>query len=168
MGTQNAPSGRIVAGLALFLSAFIMQPVWNEIYRDAVLPFSQKELSEQEALTSAARPIKRFMLAQTREKSLLMFMDIAQEDPATSPDNLSIRIIAPAFMVSELQTAFQMGFLIFLPFLVIDAVTATFLMSMGMMMLPPMMISLPFKLLLFIIADGWNLVVEGLVNSFVY
>lgn len=168
LGTQNSPSGRIISGLALFLTIFIMQPVWNEIYQEAVLPFSEKQLTEQAAIERAAVPIKRFMLAQTRDRTLVMFMDIARHDPVAGPAELPLRIIIPAFMVSELQTAFQMGFLIFLPFLVIDIVTATFLMAMGMMMLPPMMISLPFKLLLFIIADGWNLVVEGLVRSFAY
>lgn len=168
MGTQNSPSGRIISGLALFLTVFIMQPVWNEIYREAVTPFSENRMAEQEALQRAAVPIKRFMLAQTRERSLVMFMDIARHEPVAGPDELPMTILVPAFMVSELQTAFQMGFLLFLPFLVIDIVTATFLMAMGMMMLPPMTISLPFKLLLFIIADGWNLLVEGLVRSFAY
>ncbi|MDX9982508.1 MAG: flagellar type III secretion system pore protein FliP, partial [Lentisphaeria bacterium] len=164
MGTQNSPSGRIISGLALFLTVFIMQPVWNEVYQEAVVPFSESRMTEREALERAAVPIKRFMLAQTRERTLVMFMDLAQHEPVAGPADLPMTVIIPAFMVSELQTAFQMGFLIFLPFLVIDIVTATFLMAMGMMMLPPMMISLPFKLLLFIIADGWNLLVEGLIR----
>jgi flagellar biosynthetic protein FliP len=166
MGTQNAPSSRIISGLALFLTIFIMQPVWTEIYTQAVVPFSEKTITQKQAIERGTAPIKRFMLAQTRDRSLVMFMDIAQADPVAGPADLPMRVIVPAFMVSELQTAFQMGFLIFLPFLVIDIVTATFLMAMGMMMLPPMMISLPFKLLLFIIADGWNLVIGGLVRSF--
>jgi flagellar biosynthetic protein FliP len=168
MGTQNSPSARIISGLALFLTIFIMQPVWNEIYREAVQPLSENRMSQQEALDRASVPIKRFMLAQTRERTLVMFMDLAQHEPVAGPAELPLTVITPAFMVSELQTAFQMGFLIFLPFLIIDIVTATFLMAMGMMMLPPMMISLPFKLLLFIIADGWNLLVEGLIRSFAY
>lgn len=168
MGTQNSPSGRIISGLALFLTVFIMQPVWDEVYQEAVVPFSESRMAEQEALERASVPIKRFMLAQTRDRTLIMFMDLAQREPVAGPADLPMTVIIPAFMVSELQTAFQMGFLIFLPFLVIDIVTATFLMAMGMMMLPPMMISLPFKLLLFIIADGWNLLVEGLIRSFAY
>ena len=168
MGTQNSPSGRIISGLALFLTIFIMHPVWTEVYQEAVVPFSEKTMTQDAAMARAAIPIKRFMLSQTRDSSLIMFMDIAQLPPVAGPADLPLKVIVPAFMVSELQTAFQMGFLIFLPFLVIDIVTATFLMSMGMMMLPPMMISLPFKLLLFIIADGWNLIIGGLVKSFAY
>lgn len=166
LGTQQAPSGKLLSGLALFLTFFIMQPVWNEIYDNSVVPFSQEQITQEVAIERAVAPIKQFMLKQTREKSLLMFMDIADQDPVQSIDELPLRVIIPSFIVSELQTAFQMGFLIFLPFLLIDAVAATFLMSMGMMMLPPMMISLPFKILLFVMADGWNLVVEALVTSF--
>lgn len=166
LGTQNAPSGRIISGLALFLSIFIMHPVWTQIYDEAITPFAEQKIDQNTAMAAAATSIKGFMLAQTRDKSIFLFMDMGKVDPVESPTDLPLKVIIPAFMVSELQTAFQMGFLIFLPFLVIDAVTATFLMSMGMMMLPPMMISLPFKLLLFIIADGWHLVVEGLVKSF--
>ncbi|OGV69008.1 MAG: flagellar biosynthetic protein FliP [Lentisphaerae bacterium RIFOXYB12_FULL_65_16] len=167
LGVQQAPSGRIVASLALFLTFFIMQPTWNAIYQQAVLPFSKGEITEGVALEKAGAPLHRFMLAQTREASLAMFMDLAGLDPASSEADIPLRVVVPAFMVSELQTAYQMGFLIYLPFLVIDAVVATFLMSLGMMMLPPTMVSLPLKLLLFVMVDGWDLVVRGLVASFV-
>jgi flagellar biosynthetic protein FliP len=166
LGTQQSPSGRILSGLALFLTFFIMQPVWTEVYGRAVEPFAAGEISEREALVRAGVPVKEFMLRQTRENTLVLFMDMAREEPVQGPEELSMRVVVPAFMVSELQTAFQMGFLIFLPFLLIDAVASTFLMSMGMMMLPPMMISLPFKLLLFVLVDGWEMVAAGLVRSF--
>ena len=166
LGAQSAPSARIIAALALFLTIFIMQPVWTKIYKEAVVPYSEKKFDEKAALEKGIAPLKEFMLRQTREGSLLLFMDLANMDPVDSPEVLPMTIIIPAFMVSELKTAFQMGFLIYLPFLLIDIVISTCLMSMGMMMLPPTMISLPFKLLLFIIVDGWGLVVRSLVSSF--
>ncbi|OGV48267.1 MAG: flagellar biosynthetic protein FliP [Lentisphaerae bacterium GWF2_44_16] len=166
MSLQNAPSPRMVAALALFLTVFIMQPVWTDIYENAIVPYSNKQIDEQIAMDRAIIPMKGFMLKQTRESSLLLFMDLAGTEAVDSPEDLSFMIVLPAFMVSELKTAFQMGFLIYLPFLLIDIVVSTTLMSMGMMMLPPMMISMPFKLLLFIIVDGWGLVVRSLVASF--
>ncbi|OGV49770.1 MAG: flagellar biosynthetic protein FliP [Lentisphaerae bacterium GWF2_52_8] len=166
LGTQQAPSARIVSALALFLTIFIMQPAWSEVYENAIVPYTNKEIDEQTAMDKGIAPIKDFMLRQTRDSSLLLFMDLAGMEPVDSPEDLSLRIILPAFMVSELRTAFQMGFLIYLPFLLVDIVVATSLMSMGMMMLPPMMISLPFKLLLFILVDGWGLTVRSLVASF--
>jgi len=166
LGTQQAPSGKIITSLALFLTFFIMQPIWQEIYQESVVAFSQGEIAEAEAFRRAEEPIKRFMISQTREQSLLLFMDLVALDTVFNDAEVPLQVVIPAFMVSELQTAFQMGFLIYLPFLVIDAVVATFLMSMGMMMLPPMMISLPFKLLLFIMVDGWTLIVRAVVSSF--
>jgi len=167
LGTQQAPSGKIITSLALFLTFFIMQPIWQEIYQESVVAFSQGEITEAEAFQRAEEPIKRFMISQTREQSLLLFMDMVGLDTVSSDSEVPLQVVIPAFMISELQTAFQMGFLIYLPFLVIDAVVATFLMSMGMMMLPPMMISLPFKLLLFIMVDGWTLIVRAVVSSFI-
>ncbi|MCH2205619.1 MAG: flagellar type III secretion system pore protein FliP [Lentisphaerales bacterium] len=166
MGTQSVPSPKIVSSLALFLSVFIMYPVYNQVYNDAIIPFSNEELSEKEAIEKGIGHVKDFMLNQTRDSDLIMFMDLAGQDPVKSAKELSLRIIIPAFMISELKTAFQMGFLIYLPFLVIDLVIATLLMAMGMMMLPPVMISLPFKLLLFILVDGWGLLIYSLVSSF--
>jgi flagellar biosynthetic protein FliP len=166
MSTQNAPSARMVSALALFLTFFIMQPVWTDIYENAIVPYSRQQMSETEALDKTIMPLKLFMLKQTRESSLILFMDLAEMDPVDAPEDLPFMIVLPAFMMSELKTAFQMGFLIYLPFLLIDVVVSTALMSMGMMMLPPMMISMPFKLLLFIIVDGWSLVVRSLVTSF--
>jgi len=166
LGTQNVPSPRMTSALALFLTLFIMQPVWTDIYNKSVQPYSKHQISEQVAIDNAATPLKEFMLKQTRESSLLLFMELADMGPVESPEKLPMTVVIPAFMLSELKTAFQMGFLIYLPFLLVDVVVSTTLMSMGMMMLPPTMISLPFKLLLFIIIDGWTLVVRSLVDSF--
>lgn len=166
MGTQQAPSGKIVASLALFLTIFIMQPVWTEVYNKAIVPYSEQKIDGDVMIERGTAPIKGFMLKQTRDSSLLLFMDLANMEPVESAEDLPMSVIIPAFMVSELKTAFQMGFLIYLPFLLVDIVVATTLMSMGMMMLPPMMISLPFKLLLFVVIDGWGLTVRSLVASF--
>ena len=166
LGTQSAPSAKVVSALALFLSIFIMYPVYDRVYNEAVIPFSNNEIKEEQAIEIGIKHIKDFMLRQTRENDLLMFMDLAKHEPVDSPEDLSMRIVIPAFLISELKTAFQMGFLIYLPFLVIDLVIATMLMAMGMMMLPPVMISLPFKLLLFILVDGWGLLIYNLVGSF--
>lgn len=166
LATQQAPSPKIITALALFLSIFIMQPVWTEIYETAIVPYSERQITEKEAITKGSLPLKKFMLKQARESSLLLFMDLAEMEPVNSPQELPMTVVIPAFMLSELKTAFQMGFLIYLPFLMVDVVVATTLMSMGMMMLPPMMISVPFKLLLFIIVDGWGMTVRALVASF--
>jgi len=167
MGTQS-PGPKILAGLSLILTVFIMQPTWTEIYNEAVMPYSNNEIGQDVALQKAIDPVKAFMLKQmiNREDSLTLFMDLGNIKPVDSPDMLPMTIVVPAFMLSELKTAFQMGFLIYLPFLLVDIVVATTLMSMGMMMLPPMMISAPFKLLLFIVVDGWTLMVKTLVISF--
>ena len=167
MGTQS-PGPKIIAGLSFSLTIFIMQPTWDRVYNESILPYSQEKISQEVALQKAIDPIKTFMLRQmiNREDSLTLFMDLNHMDPVESPDMLPMMVVVPAFMISELKTAFQMGFLIYLPFLLVDIVVATTLMSMGMMMLPPMMISAPFKLLLFIVIDGWTLIVETLVVSF--
>ncbi|MBN2640119.1 MAG: flagellar type III secretion system pore protein FliP [Victivallales bacterium] len=167
MATTNIPSARMVSALALFLTIFIMQPVWSEIYTQAIEPYSKQAITQKEAMTRATTPLKQFMLRQTREASIVLFMELAGMEPVDSPEKLPMSVIIPAFMLSELKTAFQIGFLIYLPFLMVDVVVATTLMSMGMMMLPPMLISMPFKLLLFIIVDGWTLMVRSLVASFV-
>jgi flagellar biosynthesis protein FliP len=167
MGT-TAPSAKIISAMALFLTVFIMQPTWSRIYEESIKPYTNDEISQEVALQKAVDPIKTFMLRQmvNREDSLTLFMDLNKMDPVESPDMLPMTVVIPAFMISELKTAFQMGFLIYLPFLLVDIVVATTLMSMGMMMLPPMMISMPFKLLLFIVIDGWTLMIKSLVVSF--
>lgn len=166
LAIRQAPSAKVISTLALFLTIFIMRPVWTEIYDNAITPFSEKKIDEKTAVMRGSAPLKAFMLRQTRESSLLMFMELSKMKPVASPDELPMSVVVPAFMLSELKTAFQMGFLIYLPFLVVDVVVATTLMSMGMMMLPPMMISVPFKILLFIIVDGWGMTVRSLVGSF--
>jgi flagellar biosynthetic protein FliP len=166
LAIQQTPSPRIISALALFLTIFIMQPVWTEIYDKAIVPYSEQQIDEKTAIMIGTEPVKKFMIHQTRDSSLLLFMELANMEPVERPDELPMVVVIPAFMLSELKTAFQMGFLIYLPFLVVDVVVATCLMSMGMMMLPPMMISIPFKLLLFIIVDGWTLTVRSLVQSF--
>lgn len=166
MGTQQLPPNQIVIGLALFLTLFIMAPVWTKVNESALQPYLNNELSQQVALEKALVPMRDFMLAQTAEKDLGLLMEIARvEAPATRDDVPTLTLI-PAFMLSELKRAFQMGFMIYIPFLVVDMVVASVLMAMGMMMLPPPIISLPFKILLFVLVDGWALVVGSLVQSF--
>lgn len=166
LGTQQIPSPSVIGALALFLTLFIMQPVWSSIYENAVRPYSEKKIDQTVAIERGVEPIKGFMLRQTRDKCLLLFMELADMEPVESAADLPMHVVIPAFMLSELKTGFQIGFLLYLPFLLIDVVVATVLMSMGMMMLPPVMISLPFKLLLFVVVDGWELVIKSLVNSF--
>lgn len=166
LGGQQIPPNPVIIGLSLFLTLFVMSPTVNLVMRDAVNPYIKKEITIQEAFKRAEPSIKGFMLKQTRERDLALFLKISKENPPERPDELSMRIVVPAFAISELKTAFEMGFLIFLPFLIIDMVVSSVLLSMGMMMLPPVMISLPFKLLLFVLVDGWNLVVGSIVRSF--
>jgi flagellar biosynthetic protein FliP len=166
LSAQNIPSPKILASIALIMTIFIMQPVWTEMYEKAVEPLSKGEISDSVAFERAGAPLKHFMLRQCGDNSLLLFMDLAGMEPVDNLETLPFSVVLPAFIISELKTAFQMGFLIYLPFLLIDIVVSTVLMSMGMMMLPPMMISLPFKLLLFIIIDGWGLTIRSLVASF--
>ena len=166
LGTQQAPPNQALVGLALFLTLFIMQPVYTQVMSEAVTPFMENEISQQEAIDKAIVPMKEFMLKETREKDLALFLRASGSENVEKPMDLSITTVVPAFAISELKTAFSIGFVIYLPFLVIDMVVASILMSMGMMMLPPVMISLPFKILLFVLVDGWYLMVESLLNSF--
>lgn len=166
IGGQQIPPNPVIIGLSLFITMFVMSPTIDIVAKEAAQPFMAKKITLQEALAKAGPPLKTFMLRQTREKDLALFLSMAKEQPPARPDDLSIRIVAPAFAISELRTAFEIGVIIYLPFLVIDMVISSVLLSMGMMMLPPILISLPFKLLLFVLVDGWNLVVGSLVRSF--
>lgn len=167
LGTQQMPPNQILIGLALFLTFFIMAPIAGKINTDALQPYLQEEIEQDVAINNTITPLKEFMLKYTREKDIGLFLTLSQTNNAENDTNdLPMKIVIPAFIISELKTAFQMGFVIYVPFLVIDMVVASTLMSMGMMMLPPIMISLPFKILLFIMVDGWNLVVQSIVTSF--
>ena len=166
MGTQQTPPTQILIGLALFLTMFVMGPVWSEINEGALKPYMEEELGQFEALKLAEIPIKRFMLNHTREKDLSLFINLSEAKNPESEDDISIQTVVPAFIISELKTAFQIGFLIYIPFLILDMVVASILLSMGMMMLPPVLISLPFKLMLFVMVDGWYLTVGSLMKSF--
>ena len=166
IGTQSSPPNNVLIGLSLFLTLFIMSPVIAQIKTEAYDPLVAEEITQQEALKRGIQPLREFMLKQTRQDDLRLFMDIAKIEPVESVDELSITVIIPAFIISELRAAFIIGFLIYVPFIVIDMVVSSVLMSMGMMMLPPTTISMPFKILLFILADGWNLVIGQLVDSF--
>ncbi|EXJ16879.1 Flagellar biosynthesis protein FliP [Imhoffiella purpurea] len=166
LGTAQAPSNQILLGLALFLTLFVMAPVFQEVYDTAVLPYMDEKLGTEEALAKAAKPLRTFMLEQTRETDLQMFAEIKGIDGFETPDDIPLTLLVPSFVISELKTAFQMGFLILIPFLIIDLVVASVLMSMGMMMLSPMIISLPFKIMLFVLVDGWSLLMGTLAQSF--
>ncbi|MGN0368574.1 MAG: flagellar type III secretion system pore protein FliP [Wujia sp.] len=166
IGTQSSPPNNVLIGLSLFLTLFIMSPVVAQIKTEAYDPLVAEEITQQEALERGVKPLREFMLKQTRQEDLRLFMDIAKMDTVESADELKLTVIIPAFIISELRAAFIIGFLIYIPFIVIDMVVSSVLMSMGMMMLPPTMIAMPFKILLFILADGWNLIVGQLVNSF--
>jgi flagellar biosynthetic protein FliP len=166
IGIQQLPPNQVLISLALFLTFFIMAPVWQRINTAAFQPFMERKISQEEAMEKAMEPLRAFMLKQTREKDLVLFVDIAKLPRPKNPSELSSTVVIPAFMISELRTAFQIGFLIYLPFLIIDMVVASVIMSMGMLMLPPIVVSLPFKLLLFVLVDGWYLVVGSLVKSF--
>lgn len=165
LGLQQSPSNQVLIGLALFLSLFIMTPVLDKINNDALQPYLNDQMTSREAFDKAQVPLHSFMLEQTRIKDLNSFMEFANIH-VDKPEEVPMRVLIPAFMISELKTAFQIGFMIFLPFLVIDLVVASILMAMGMMMLSPMIISLPFKLMLFVMVDGWGLIMGSLVNSF--
>jgi flagellar biosynthesis protein FliP len=167
LGTQEAPSNQILIGLALFLSFFIMNPTLTAMYNGAYEPWSKGEIDQTQAIDKAVGPLKQFMLKSTREKDLQLFMEVSGGPKPKGPADLPMRAVMPAFMISEIKTAFQIGFVLFLPFLVIDMVVSSVLLSMGMMQLPPVMVSLPFKVLLFIMVDGWNLVISSLVKSYV-
>jgi flagellar biosynthetic protein FliP len=166
IGGQQIPPNPVIIGLSLFLTFFVMSPTVDDVAKNAVGPFLDKKMTAQQAVSAAAPPLRNFMLKQTREKDIALFLNIAKlKTPATAGE-LPMRVVVPAFAISELKTAFEIGFLIFLPFLIIDVVVSSVLLSMGMMMLPPVLVSLPFKLLLFVLVDGWNLVVGSLVRSF--
>lgn len=166
MGTQQAPSNQIILALAMFLTFFIMSPVWQQISREAYQPWKAQQISQEAAMERAVQPVRKFMLSQTREKDLALFVSLSKLPRPKNANDIPTLTIIPAFMISELRTAFQIGFLIYIPFIVVDMVVASVLMSMGMMMLPPVMISLPFKILLFVLVDGWGLVISSLVKSF--
>lgn len=166
LATQQMPPNQVIIGLALFMTLFVMAPTLSEVNETALQPYMNGQITQQEALSQAAVPIKEFMAKHTREKDLLLFLDYAGAERPESVQDIPLSALVPAFAISELKTAFQMGFMIFIPFLVIDMVVASVLMAMGMMMLPPVMISLPFKILLFILVDGWHLVVKSLLLSF--
>ena len=166
LGTQQAPPNQVLIGLALFITLFIMAPVGVRINDQALQPYARGEISQQVAIERGIAPVREFMLKQTNDKDLKLFMEIAEVGTVQSVDEVPITTIIPAFIISELRAAFIMGFLIYIPFIVIDMVVSSTLMSMGMMMLPPVMISMPFKLLLFIVADGWNLIIGQLVQTF--
>ncbi|MFO7765993.1 MAG: flagellar type III secretion system pore protein FliP [Pelovirga sp.] len=166
IGTQQAPSNQIVVGLALFLTFFIMAPVFNQINDEALQPYLNEEITQEEALPLALEPMRRFMFSQVGEQDLQLLVDISQSPQPETMEDIGLLTLIPAFMLSELKRAFQMGFLLFVPFLMIDMVVASILMAMGMMMLPPIIVSLPFKILLFVLVDGWSLVIGSLVQSF--
>ena len=166
LGTQSTPPNQVLIGLALFLTLFVMTPVLDRIYKDAYQPLVEQKIDFMQAGERAIPPLKAFMLKQTREPDLALFMKLAGEPAATTTDAIPFRVVVPAFVTSELKTAFQIGFMIFIPFLIIDLVVASVLMSMGMMMLSPVLISLPFKLMLFVLVDGWNLLIGSLAASF--
>jgi flagellar biosynthetic protein FliP len=166
IGMPQLPPNQIILGLSLFLTVFVMAPVWTQINDTALQPFLANEISMNQAIDTGSAPLREFMLKQTRERDLALFISLGKLDQPNTPDDVPLYVIIPSFMISELKTAFQMGFLILLPFVVIDMVVSSALMSMGMMMLPPTTISLPFKVLLFVMADGWYLISRSLVTSF--
>jgi flagellar biosynthesis protein FliP len=166
MGTQQMPPNQVLVGLALFMTFFIMGPTFSEVNKTALQPFMDGTMTQEDAFDAASAPFKEFMTKHTREKDLALFMDYADMDTPENVQDIPLTALVPAFAISELKTAFQMGFMIFIPFLVIDMIVSSILMSMGMMMLPPVMISLPFKILLFILVDGWYMIVRSLLTSF--
>ncbi len=166
IGANQAPNNQILIGLAFFLTIVVMSPVFNEMNTTAVQPFLNEEISQEVAFSRVQVPLKEFMLSQVKEKDIALFLELTNTETPDTPEELSMMVVIPAFVLSELKTAFQMGFVLFIPFLIIDMVVASVLMSMGMMMLPPVLISLPFKLLLFVLVDGWFLVVRSLVQAF--
>ncbi len=166
MGVHNMPPNQVVIGLALFLTIFIMSPMLKEINSESLQPYINEEIGEEEALERAVQPMREFMFSQVREKDLMLMVEISNHDRPESLDEVSTWTLIPAFMLSELKRAFTIGFLIYIPFLIIDMITASVLMTMGMLMLPPVIISLPFKVLLFVLVDGWHMIVGSLVQSF--
>jgi len=166
LGTSSMPPNQVIVGLSLFLTAFTMSPVIEHIKDKAYTPYVEKKIKQEEALDELLKPVRGFMLAQTHENDLAMFFNITKKPKPRNSSDVSMTTLMPAFMVSELKTAFQIGFLVYIPFLIIDMVVSSILMAMGMMMLPPTVVSLPFKLVLFVLVDGWTLIVENIVKSF--
>jgi flagellar biosynthetic protein FliP len=166
LGTQTAPPNQVMVGLALFLSLFVMGPVLDKIYANAYLPLSENKITMQQALDTGAGPLKDFMMKQTRQSDLALYVKLSGNAQLQGPEDVPLRILVPAFITSELKTAFQISFAIFIPFLLIDMVVASVLMSMGMMMVSPAIVSLPFKLMLFVLVDGWQLLIGSLAQSF--
>lgn len=166
IGTAQTPPNIVLIGISLFLTLFVMSPIFNTVYEDAYTPYINEEISAQEALSIAESPIRQFMITQTREDDLIMFSEIGEFEYTGNDEEVPLNILIPSFMTSELKTAFTIGFLIYIPFVIIDLIVASVLMSMGMMMLSPMMISMPFKLMLFVLADGWILIMQSLTSSF--
>ena len=166
IGTQQAPPNQVMVGLALFTTFYIMSPTWQAVYQDALKPYMDEKISPKEAFDLAQVPVRKFMMANTREKDLALFVKASKTPRPNTKDDVSLLVLTPAFVVSEIQTAFIIGFTIYIPFLVIDMVVASVLLSMGMMMLPPIMISLPFKLMLFVLVDGWNIIIGSMIKSF--
>ena len=166
LGTQTMPPNQVIVGLSLFLTLFTMGPLIDRINERALTPYLAKAITQEQALQEVEQPLRKFMLAETREDDLGIFMNVANQPKPKSIDDVPLRVLIPAFVISELKTAFQIGFLIYLPFLVIDMVVSSVLMAMGMMMLPPTVVSMPFKLVLFVLVDGWALIVDSLVRSF--
>ena len=166
MGTNQLPPNQVVIGLSLFLTFYVMAPVWQQVNQDALQPFIDKKIDQQQAIENATGPIRRFMISQTREKDLALLVNVAKLQRPANIGEVPTTVLIPSFIISELKTAFQIGFMLYVPFLIIDMVVASVLLSMGMMMLPPIMVSLPFKLMIFVLADGWHLIVGSLVKSF--
>ena len=166
LGTQQSPPNQVIIGLALFLTFFVMQPVWQRIHQEAIVPYEQHKISGEEFVNRGIAPLKEFMFKHTKQADLALFVSMSQKEKPQNAEAVSIMTIIPAFVISELKTAFQIGFMLYIPFIILDMVVASILLSMGMMMLPPVMISLPFKLMLFILVDGWNLLIGSLVKSF--
>ncbi|MBK7258330.1 MAG: flagellar type III secretion system pore protein FliP [Ignavibacteriae bacterium] len=166
LGTQQVPPSQVLIGLAMFLTFFVMAPTWNRVNQDAIQPYMKNTISLQQAYDRGIVPVREFMLRQTREEDLALFVKLANVDKPETRDDVPIHALIPAFAISELRIGFEIGFLLFIPFLVIDMVISSILLSMGMMMLPPVLISLPFKILLFILVDGWHLVIRSLLESF--
>jgi flagellar biosynthetic protein FliP len=166
LGTATAPPNAVIVSLALFLTAFVMGPALQNVYETGVRPLMNNEISTEQAFERGVVPLRTFMQKNVREKDLKLFTDLSREEPSARPEDMSLRILVPAFMISELKRAFEIGFLLFLPFLIIDLVVASVLMAMGMMMLPPVVVSLPFKLIFFVLVDGWSLVAGSLIQSY--
>ena len=166
MGIQQLPPNQVVVTLALFLTLFIMRPVWERVYADAYQPYQEGRISTEQAIDRALEPVRGFMTKHTREEELSLMVSLSESERPEDADDVPLLVLLPAFMLSELKTAFQMGVVIFIPFLVVDMIVSSILMAMGMIMLPPMLVSLPFKVLLFVLADGWDLVVVSLIRSF--